>query len=151
PGATVPHPPCPRPAPRSTGALPGAHPAGGQGRSRARMRQNAWRAVPSGHLVRDVLFLEILAVEGDAAGLLVHHGVEVHRATPDPLDVPKRVAGVVVLQLDALVFVLQQELSLVPEIVVDQVDERLPEVCEMEQQVLLLFLVFAVAVLILSL
>src|SRR5207247_8751745 len=50
----------------------------------------------------------------------------------------------VVLQLDAFVLVLQQELSLVAEIAVDDVDERLAEVGELEEKSLLHLLEVAV-------
>src|SRR5262249_16046562 len=85
----------------------------------------------------DLALAEVLAVEGDQPLLVVHHRFEMYRPRPELMDIAHRVAGVVHLEVDALVTRAQIQLAAVVVVAVLDVDKRLAVVGEPEQQLLL--------------
>src|SRR5438045_7904458 len=87
---------------------------------------------PSGGLLR-----VILAVVAEDLALPVDDGDEVDGAAPDALQGGQRRLGVLLVQVGALVAVPQQQLGAVVVVGVLHEDERLAEVGELEEDLLL--------------
>ena len=76
-------------------------------------------------------------VERQQGGPPVDDRLDVHRTGPEAVEVTQRVLGVVELQVDAEVLVLQVQLAAVAVVAVLDPDDRLAEVGQVEQQPLL--------------
>src|SRR5712664_1333114 len=76
--------------------------------------------------------------------LAVDAGDDAHGPPPHRLQIRQRVLGVIDAEVDAVVPVREQELSPVLEVAVDHLDDRLPEVGELLQQLALHLLELAV-------
>ena len=77
---------------------------------------------------------EVLTVVAQDLAVLRHHRLQVDGALPQPLEVLQRLAGVVHLQVDALVLVAEKQLAAVAVVAVLDVDDRLARIGELEQQ-----------------
>src|SRR5439155_747169 len=86
----------------------------------------------------------IAAVEAHQHALAVDAGDDPYRPAPHRLQVDQRVLRVVDAQVDAVVTVREQELAAVLEVAVDHLDDRLAEVGELLEQLLLHLLELAV-------
>ena len=77
------------------------------------------------------------AVEGERGRLALDDRLQVNRPTPDELQVGQRVFRLVLAQVHSVMFVPQQQLAAVLVVAVHDVDPRLAEVGQTEQQPLL--------------
>src|SRR5438046_1038100 len=113
-----------------------ARPAAGRQTARQQEAFPAGKGTPA--LLRLVAaFLVVGAVEGEELPFAFHDRRDVHRAPPDAEQRRQRVARLVELQIQAVVLVHHQELAAVLEVAVLNVDERLAEVRELEEELLL--------------
>src|SRR5205823_5663686 len=85
----------------------------------------------------DCLLRVIGAVEAEHRRLSVEDRLQVDRARPDVLYVGQRVPGLVQLQIYPIMLVPQQQFAAVAVVAVDDVDPRLAEVGQTEEQSLL--------------
>src|SRR6185312_3922176 len=92
----------------------------------------------------DLLLRVLLAVEAHHQALAFDPGDEVHRPAPERGHVHERVAGVVHLEIDALILMAEEQLAAILEVAVDDFDVRLAEVRELVQE--LLFNLFKLSV-----
>src|SRR5438477_2861381 len=86
----------------------------------------------------------VAAVESHEDALAVHAGDDGHRPAPYRLQVDERVLGVVDAQVDAVVTVGEEQLAAVLEVAVHHLDDGLPEVGELLEELALHLLELAV-------
>src|SRR5678816_684557 len=79
----------------------------------------------------------VLTVEAQAHALALHLGHQVAGPAPDGLEVPERLPGVVRLEILTIVLVGQQQLAPVLEVPVHHLDDRLTEVGELAEELVL--------------
>ena len=78
-----------------------------------------------------------MAIVGQEGLLAFHDSLQVDRPAPYELYVSQRVVGMVQLQIDAIMFVFQQQFSAIAVIPIHDVYPRLAEVGQPEEQPLL--------------
>src|SRR5205085_7485838 len=86
----------------------------------------------------------VAAVESHEDALAVHAGDDGHRPAPYRLQVDERVLGIVDAQVDAVVTVGEEQLAAVLEVAVHHLDDGLPEVGELLEELALHLLELAV-------
>src|SRR5437763_4510589 len=86
----------------------------------------------------------VAAVESHEDALAVHAGDDGHRPAPYRLQVDERVLGIVAAQVDAVVTVGEEQLAAVLEVAVHHLDDGLPEVGELLEELALHLLELAV-------
>src|SRR5262249_17345306 len=77
------------------------------------------------------------SIESHQARLVLDHRLQVYRPAPDGLHVPQRIRGPVQLQVEAVVFMPEQQFTAVLVVAVHHVDERAAGVGQAEQEPLL--------------
>src|SRR5438876_2268861 len=86
----------------------------------------------------------VAAVEAHQHALAVDAGDDAYGPAPHRLQIDQRVLGVVDAQVDAVVTMREEQLAAVLEVAVDHLDDRLAEVGELLEQLLLHLLELAV-------
>src|SRR6185369_5511709 len=119
--------------------LPRRHPRGARGlRARTRLARLALAGAPRALTPLLQWPLNVLfAVEAQERRLLLDLRVDLHRTTPQTHHRLEHLARPVDTEIDALMIVREQQLAAIAEVGVLHVDERLPRVRELEEQLVL--------------